>query len=154
MSAPRARKDLTLAQQYLLLKNNPQTAGSGTLTTTKLTWIYETRPSPLARCYRVRIELAQRGAPNVFVDDPDIELLAGERRIPHVYRDPLRLCLYLPGSGQWTRARRLDQTVAAWATLWLFYFEDWLAFGDWKGEGKHPDETDDAPLSRRLRRRR
>lgn len=152
MPAPSNRERLSLAQQYLLLKNNPQTAGSGALTKTKLSWVYETRPSPLARCYRVRIELERRGTPDVYVEDPNIEILAAGRRIPHVYHDPLRLCLYFPSSGQWSPAKRLDRTIAAWATLWLYYFEDWLAFDDWKGEGLHPDETEDPRLSRRLRR--
>lgn len=152
MPAPSGCTNLSLAQQYTLLKNNPWTAGSGSLTNTMLTWVFETRPSPLARCYRVRIELAQRGTPNVFVEDPNIEILADGRRIPHVYHDPLRLCLYLPSSGQWTPSKRLDNTIAAWAALWLFYFEDWLAFGEWKGEGLHPDEMDEPPPNRRSRR--
>lgn len=35
---------------------------------------------------------------------------------------------------------RIDQTVVPWTALWLFYFEDWLASGEWKGGGQHPPE--------------
>jgi hypothetical protein len=38
---------------------------------------------------------------------------------------------------------RLDQTVVPWATLWLFYFEEWLRSDDWKGGGMHPEVDDD-----------
>jgi hypothetical protein len=30
-----------------------------------------------------------------------------------------------------------------WATLWLFYFEEWLASDDWKGGGMHPEMDGD-----------
>lgn len=37
---------------------------------------------------------------------------------------------------------RLDQTIVPWTMLWLFYFEEWLASGDWKGGGMHPEAVD------------
>ena len=36
---------------------------------------------------------------------------------------------------------RSDQTVVPWTSLWLFYFEDWLASNEWKGGGEHPPAT-------------
>ena len=54
-------------------------------------------------------------------------------------QQPTRLCLYLPGTGEWTPALRLDQTIVPWAALWLYFFEDWLVSGEWKGGGRHPD---------------
>lgn len=45
---------------------------------------------------------------------------------------------------------RLDLTVVPWTSLWLFYFEDWLDSGEWRGGGMHPA---DAPRTRRGRRR-
>ena len=56
---------------------------------------------------------------------------------------PPRLCLYLPGKGEWTPAMRLDQTMVPWAILWLFYFEEWLGSNEWKGGGLHPGDNDD-----------
>ena len=70
--------------------------------------------------------------------------VAEGRRIPHLYQQkPLRLCLYLPKTHEWRSWMRLDQTIVPWATLWLFYFEEWLASGDWKGGGMHPDGDED-----------
>ena len=74
--------------------------------------------------------------------DPDLSELAGERPLPHVYHDPLRLCLTLPGTREWTGTMRIDQTFVPWATTWLYYFEEWLISDEWKGGGKHPDPTD------------
>jgi hypothetical protein len=50
--------------------------------------------------------------------------------------------LYLPKTCEWQSWMRLDQTLVPWATLWLFYFEEWLVSGNWKGGGMHPDEGD------------
>ena len=147
MGAPRGPKELSLAQQYLLLKNSELTPGSGTLTHAKLSWTYGVQPVPLSRLYQVRIDLSRSGAPNIFVVNPDIEVLADGRKTPHVYRNPLRLCLYLPGTGQWTRAKRLDKTIVPWTALWLYYFEDWLASNDWKGEGVHPNSSDEQAIN-------
>lgn len=90
----------------------------------------------------MRIEFAQGGAPETYVDAPDLQALAGERMIPHLYgRTPPQLCLYLPKTYEWQPQMRLDQTVVPWSVLWLFYFEEWLLSDDWKGGGMHPGDN-------------
>jgi hypothetical protein len=79
--------------------------------------------------------------PYTFIDDPDLDLLAGGRDLPHVYHNPTRLCLYLPGASEWRRWMRVDETIVPWTVLWLHYFEDWLGSGEWKGGGMHPPEA-------------
>lgn len=143
-------KALTMAQQYINLRCNPLSAGDGCLRAGKLTWTYAASPSPISREYMIRIEMASDRAPRIFVDDPDVEVLAGGRDVPHVYRNPTRLCLYLPGTREWQPSIRLDQTVVPWTSLWLFYFEDWLDSDEWKGGGTHPAN---ASRTRRSRRR-
>jgi hypothetical protein len=77
----------------------------------------------------------------VIVEGPNLRALAEGRRLPHVYaQDPARLCLYLPGTGEWRPELRLDETMLPWSVMWFFYFEDWLETDDWKGGGKHPDD--------------
>jgi hypothetical protein len=100
----------------------------------------------------MRITFQRGETPNVFVMDPELSALAGGRPLPHVYRDPLRLCLTLPGTREWTGTMRIDQTFVPWATTWLYYFEDWLITDEWKGGGKHPDPTDNERYGRRVRR--
>lgn len=132
------KKSLTVAQQYLLLRSNLNAEGTGFLKNGKLIWRFDARPSPISRSYNIRLEYATSGSPNVYVEAPDITELADGRDLPHVYRNPLRLCLYMPTTGQWRPTKRIDQTIIPWTYTWLFYFEDWLAFGEWNGGGKHP----------------
>ncbi|SDA99870.1 hypothetical protein SAMN02927914_06761 [Mesorhizobium qingshengii] len=84
--------------------------------------------------------------------EPDIQLLAGERKLPHVYRDPLRLCLHLPKAHEWVGSMRLDQTFVPWIATWLFYFEEWLVSDEWKGGGEHPDPDSREVIRRAVRR--
>jgi hypothetical protein len=133
------RRPLTAAQQFFNLRANPICAGEGRVHAGQLSWRYETSPSTLSRRYRVRIEFRHGGDPDAFIDDPDLGLLAGHRPLPHVYaQKPTRLCLYLPHRYEWQSWMRIDQSVVPWTALWLFYFEYWLASGEWKGGGEHP----------------
>jgi hypothetical protein len=138
------RKALTAAQQFINLRGNPVCRGDGLLRASGLTWVYSVTPSPLSRDYDIRIEFAQGGRLGIFVEKPDLQALAGGRRIPHLYQQvPPKLCLYLPKTYEWQSWMRLDQTVVPWSALWLFYFEEWLFSDDWKGGGMHPEEDDD-----------
>lgn len=143
MSGPKTDKKLSTAQQFLFLQNCPLSGGSGNLMNGRLMWRFKARPTSLSREYEIEIDYKRGCVPDVRVLQPDLTDLAGDRDIPHVYHDPLRLCLYLPRKRQWHAGLRLDQTIVPWTILWLYYFEEWLASGDWKGGGEHPDP--DAP---------
>ncbi|BAU38750.1 transposase [Acetobacter pasteurianus NBRC 101655] len=131
-------RSLTLAQQFFGLKNEIICAGKGKLCKSGLTWQYSVTPTPLSRQYKIRIDYSQNASPKVYVEDPDLVFLADGREIPHIYsKKPLRLCLYLPDSGEWKRSFFIHRTIVPWTTLWLFYFEEWLISDDWKGGGKH-----------------
>lgn len=133
-------RQLTIAQQYLALQAGAVSAGRGSLRHGKLVWEFITKPSPISREYRIRIVYQSDHPPQVFVVEPDIKALAGERQLPHVYEQrPTRLCLYLPGSGEWSPVLKLSETIVPWAVLWLYYFEHWLATDEWLGGGKHPE---------------
>ena len=138
------RKPLTAAQQFVNLRGNPISRGAGVLRPGQFTWRYSATPSPLSRDYDIRIEFKQDDRPEVFVDAPDLHELSKGRRVPHLYQQkPPRICLYLPKTREWQPSMRIDQTIVPWATLWLFYFEEWLASDDWKGGGLHPGNDDD-----------
>jgi len=100
----------------------------------------------------MRITFQRGETPNVFVINPDLSELAGGRSLPHVYHNPLRLCLTLPGTRKWTGTMRIDQTFVPWATTWLYYFEEWLISHERKGGGKHPNSSDNQHYGRRFRR--
>ena len=98
MSYALDRPDLTPAQQFVFLRSNPICAGNGRLTATGLIWNYRDRPTPLSREYSMRIAFQRGDTPHVFVRSPDLLDLAAGRDLPHVYQNPLRLCLTLPGT--------------------------------------------------------
>lgn len=80
----------------------------------------------LSRSYQVNLVLEREGTPDVQVVDPDLRWLAGERDLPHIYHNPDRIYLYLPGTGQWDSSKRLNLTITPWTQLWLVFFEERL----------------------------
>ena|SRR5215469_5562689 len=129
----------TAVQQLVNLKSNPISAGVGSVRLGKLTWQFTAQPDPLSRVYSVLIEYQQGGAPKVYVREPDLSALADGRKLPHVYhQNPPQLCLYLPGTGEWSPSKRISETVVPWTFLWLWYFEELLASDVCKGGGMHP----------------
>jgi hypothetical protein len=146
------KQDLTLSQQLLFLRASPTVGGAGTVRENRLTWHTSVQPTPLARSYQADVAYSLGKTPTVRISEPDLELLAQGRPLPHVYTNPLRLCLHLPGIEDWDAAKRIDQTIIPWTYTWLFYFEDWLATDDWKGGGRHPGEEPEDPGNRALRR--
>jgi hypothetical protein len=138
------RRPLTASQQLVNLKANPLTAGgNGAPHAGSFVWRFEATPSPLSRFYGLRIDYRQGDTPDVYVERPNLKLLADGRRLPHVYQqDPVQLCLYLPRTYEWQAWMRIDNTIVPWAILWLFYFEEWLSSDDWKGGGEHPVPSD------------
>lgn len=150
-------RPLTAAQQFLLLQKNLLTAGTGQLGSGSFDWRFTASPTPLSRLYNLRLDFAVDQPPKVYVESPDLLLLSGGKKLPHVYeQQPAHLCLYLPRTYEWRPWMRLDQTLVPWASLWLFYFEDWLIDGEWKGGGEHPrSHTAEHRISRsRLQRHR
>jgi hypothetical protein len=133
-------KPLTAVQQLVNLKINPISAeGAGSVRLGKLNWQFTAQPDPLSRVYSVLIKYEQGGVPQVYVLDPDLVAVADGRKLPHVYQQsPPRLCLYLPGTDEWSPSRRISETIVPWSFLWLWYFEEWVASDVWKGGGVHP----------------
>ena len=52
----------------------------------------------LAREYQASITYVLGKTPAVQIDEPDLEILAAGRHLPHIYMNPLQLCLHLPGN--------------------------------------------------------
>lgn len=133
---------LTIAQQAFLLKKSPLVRGGGGAHCGVLRWDFAVRPSVMSRRYSVRLEYRQHESPSVVVRTPDLVSLAYDRMLPHVYSQcPVRLCLYMPNTGQWHRSLSLADTIVPWTYLWLDYFEEWLVSDEWQGGGVHPPST-------------
>ena len=130
------KKQVNLPQQMLLLKSKFGSVGSGYIFQHKeLLWNQKIKPSVLSRVYEVRIKYILKKYPNVFVIEPDLLELAKGRQLPHVYTDPLQLCLFTPELNQWEPTMHLSTTIVPWTYAWLYYFEEWLESNEWKGGG-------------------
>lgn len=103
----------------------------------QVNWVGELTPlPPFTATYKVKVVYQLGKAPKVFVLDPKLKSRE-DACIPHRYGDG-SLCLYLPGSGEWTPSEPIARTIMPWASLWLYYYEVWYAVGAWKGGGLHP----------------
>jgi hypothetical protein len=94
------------------------------------------QPSPLAREYRVEIVYRRGDFPRVHVREPALVGRDGQA-IPHLYEDG-SLCLCRRRYGEWTAALPIGQTIVPWTSLWLGFYEIWLATDLWHGGGEHP----------------
>jgi hypothetical protein len=101
-----------------------------------ITWTGIIKPTPLSVEYKVEIQYSQTGIPKVWVLSPDLSEISG-KKIPHTYSEK-RLCLYLPGIGEWSKSKLIAKTIVPWTSLWLYYYELWHVTGEWLGGGVHP----------------
>lgn len=109
----------------------------------ELTWEGWLRPSAVSYVYHIRLVYKLGSEPDVFLLEPDPFALAHkvipDRPLPHNYGgNPLRLCLFMPGSGEWKPTDPLATTIIPWAVEWLWFFEDWVFTNIWSGGGIHP----------------
>lgn len=92
---------------------------------------------------------AMRFQPRVQVLRPSLEMHHDYEQgpLPHVYYvgepiDRVELCLFDVEYGEWTPQDLIAETTLNWASLWLNFYEGWLATKKWHGGGKHPEITD------------
>jgi hypothetical protein len=101
-------------------------------------WTGTIQPTAVSEKYEVRIQYEYGSVPKVWVTRPALKRRTLSERIPHVYPGN-RLCLYLPGTGQWSRHKAVAETIVPWTSLWLYHYEIWHATGEWLGGGVHGD---------------
>ena len=86
----------------------------------------------------------RRDQPRVRVLDPPLRPRRrdAEGQLPHVYYvgdGPLDivLCMFDPGSDEWSPGTPLAETTVPWTVDWLASYEGWRATGRWTGGGRH-----------------
>ena len=148
-------KRLTVAQQLMGLRRVCPDGRGGFYRVGALQWNYETRPTSISRVYKIQIRYRLGKSPEVFVMSPNLRDLSGGTQIPHLYdQDRQKLCLYLPGTGEWTATKLIADTIVPWTNLWLYYFEDWLETREWHGGGKHPAADPKTRKRKRVKHRK
>ncbi len=103
-----------------------------------LSAVGELRPSELSATYTVCVNQRGGRSPEVRVVNPELRKGAGGEKIPHMYSQE-RLCLFLPGGGEWKPDDPIAHTILPWTSLWLYFYEVWHATGEWLGGGIHPE---------------
>jgi hypothetical protein len=118
--------------------------------------IWEGTLRPICQTYRIRIVYFSRRFfdgwsltnpyISVFVIDPPIGPDPRSTGEPpqHVYRlgcPPAfpRLCIYDPVEDDWWPSEYIVDRIIPWTIKWLFFHEEWVATGVWKGGGGHPE---------------
>ncbi|MCB9841669.1 MAG: hypothetical protein H6812_00255 [Phycisphaeraceae bacterium] len=91
------------------------------------------QPTPSSDTYEVRVRYTFGVRPYVFVVSPQPVKEAHSQPTPHLNADGT-LCLYDPAKEQWTAADPLIYTTVQWTSRWLFHYEHWLTFGEWRGD--------------------
>ena len=129
-------------QKFLLDQSFPSDRCS--INRDMLLWEGSIAASAFGRRYRIRIEYQWRGVPKIFVVEPDLHAIADavipSRNIPHLHTQvPVRLCVYLPGSGEWHSSKAIAATLVPWSVIWFGFFEDWVFTDVWSGGGIHLD---------------
>lgn len=136
---PRATsKFLTAAQQAAILKSVQPHSTVRFPSPGVLDWRAVVQPTPLSDWYKIKIVYHQDRTtlPRVWVMDPALQLRDGKLP-PHLYREG-NLCIFLPGANEWDSSKPIALTILSWTSLWLYFYELWLATGQWYGGGEHP----------------
>jgi hypothetical protein len=142
---------LDLGGQLLHLRALGIEGSVGQLRNGLLSFQYSAQPTPLSRTYDLHLTYRRGEKPETRVLSPNITALAeGHDTVPHLYEHdhPVKLCLYLPRTGEWGPEMSLARTIVPWAVDWLFHFEAWLAIGEWFGGGEHPRPQESKQASR------
>jgi len=135
-----AKHRSSLARQFAALKQSNIVGGNGHLFPSYFYWECNICPTPLSRTYRVLIFFGSDQIPRAFVLDPNLKKLADGKIIPHLYNQSrAHLCLYYPSAHEWDASMSIANNFVPWIYLWLMYFEQWLATGEWYGGGIHFD---------------
>jgi hypothetical protein len=118
--------------------------------------VWEGTLRPVCQTYKVRIVyFARRYFPgwdlanpyiSIFVLDPPIGPDPRGTGDPpqHVYRlghppEFPALCVYDPKEDNWMPDEYIVDRIIPWTIKWLFFHEEWVASGEWKGGGRHPE---------------
>lgn len=106
----------------------------------RLLWTGKIKPTPLSKEYTVVLVYQLRKSPKVWVVGDELEKLDSPD-FPHKFdidaeKKMVRICLYR--YSEFNSSKLLANTIIPWAIEWLYYYELWLATGEWLGGGEHP----------------
>jgi hypothetical protein len=116
--------------------------GNGRVFANHLIWEGHLKPSNFSRTYKIKIEYQIGKYPKTLVTNPQLRILSGGKKPPHVYNEPGDpLCIFYPHAREWNSTMLISRTIIPWAAEWLLHFEAWLFTGQWEGGGIEHEPT-------------
>lgn len=108
-----------------------------------LLWIGEIQPTPISRTYTVIVKFCMWETPQIWIMGDSLKNLDSPD-FPHKYdidteKKMVRVCLYR--YREFNTYKFLSQTIIPWTIEWLYFYEIWLATGEWCGGGEHPNSN-------------
>ena len=110
---------------------------SGRLIRNALVLDGKVQPTALSPEYSIRIQYTLKRRPIVKVLSPKLKLHPDKDELPHIFSQNNSLCLHFNDFDYYNDY--LSNTIIVWITWWLYFYEIWLATGEWQGGGRHPD---------------
>lgn len=109
-----------------------------------LFWIGDIQPTPISRIYTVALKFRMWGIPQIWIMGDSLKNLDSPD-FPHKYEinidmKMVRVCLYR--YREFNTCKFLSKTIIPWTVEWLYFYELWLATGEWCGGGEHPSSGD------------
>lgn len=108
----------------------------------QLFWSGKICPTALSKKYTAVLEYRLGKSPKVWIVGDELEKL-DDIAFPHkfeidVENKMVRICLYR--YSEFSSSKLLSKTIIPWTVEWLYFYELWLATGEWLGGGEHPDD--------------
>ena len=108
-----------------------------------LFWMGKIKPTPLSREYDVALIYSDSQVPKVWVLGDSLQKI-DDAGFPHKYdvdvkNNMVQICLYR--YREFTKDKFLANTIIPWTVEWLYFYENWLATGEWCGGGEHPGQS-------------
>lgn len=106
----------------------------------RLTWRGFLTPTPISPLYDILLTYSLNSMPEIFVLSPNLTKNK-EGKLPHVFStEEQKLCLHFPPEKKWEPHRPLAIILLPWIGEWLYFYEIWVATGEWKGGGTHRED--------------
>lgn len=125
-------------QKILLDKSYPES--KSIIKDGVLTWYGAIKPTPLSRTYDIKIICQINNRPKVILYGDSVRGLEN-LQFPHHFKidkekKTVELCLHL--WHEFNYSALIADTIIPWTQEWLYFYEIWLATGEWCGGGNHP----------------
>lgn len=105
---------------------------------------FSIKPTPISEEYRILLIKFIAHNPYIYLLYPMFPKVGSSRYpVPHNYNhEKQRLCLTFPSYDEWGKNVALPDAYLPWTILWLYYYEEWLYSGEWKGGGYEPNDPE------------